>query len=150
LRWEGRSELPPDRPMPVSRVVVTGMGVLAPNGHGLRAFESALREGRSGITARPELTELNFACQVAGVPSSISENGDKYFDPSQQLGMDRSSIIGGIAAADCWHDAGLESDPDFPDWDTSIVFGTAFGSLDTVNRVLLPLTSAAKVRRMGS
>ena len=33
---------------PERRVVVTGMGVLAPNGHGLAAFAGALREGKSG------------------------------------------------------------------------------------------------------
>ncbi len=31
------------------RVVVTGLGVVAPNGVGLVDFESALRAGRSGI-----------------------------------------------------------------------------------------------------
>ena len=44
------------------RVVVTGMGVVAPNGHGLDCFAQALREGRSGIRHIPELAELNFAC----------------------------------------------------------------------------------------
>ena len=35
------------------RVVVTGLGVVAPNGVGVPAFEDALREGRSGIRAVP-------------------------------------------------------------------------------------------------
>ena len=38
-----------------TRVVITGMGVVAPNGHGLAAFEKALREGISGIRHIPEL-----------------------------------------------------------------------------------------------
>ena len=49
------------------RVVVTGMGVVAANGHGLDAFEQALREGRSGIRFQERLRELGFGCQVGGV-----------------------------------------------------------------------------------
>src|SRR5258707_12421194 len=97
------------------RVVITGLGVLAPNGHGTQAFERALREGRSGIRFRPELADLNFSCQVAGVPESIDELRDRYFDPVLQLGMDRYSVIGCIAGLDCWRDAGLEQHPDYPD-----------------------------------
>jgi len=42
------------------RVVITGMGVLAPNAHGLTSFESALRAGRSGVRFRPELASMGF------------------------------------------------------------------------------------------
>ena len=55
------------------RVVVTGMGVVAANGHGLDAFERALREGRSGIRFQPKLSDLGFGCQVAGVPELSDE-----------------------------------------------------------------------------
>ena len=44
------------------RVVVTGLGVIAPNGHGLDEYESALRNGKSGIRFQPELAELKFGC----------------------------------------------------------------------------------------
>ncbi len=50
------------------RVVVTGMGVVAANAHGLDAFEQALREGRSGIRFHQKLRDLGFGCQVGGVP----------------------------------------------------------------------------------
>jgi 3-oxoacyl-[acyl-carrier-protein] synthase II len=36
---------------PSSRVVVTGMGVVSPNGIGVEAFDAACRAGRSGISA---------------------------------------------------------------------------------------------------
>ncbi|MBW2649046.1 MAG: beta-ketoacyl-[acyl-carrier-protein] synthase family protein, partial [Deltaproteobacteria bacterium] len=51
-----------------NRVVITGMGVVAPNGHGLNDFEQALREGRSGIRFFPRLKELKFSCQIGGMP----------------------------------------------------------------------------------
>ena len=55
------------------RVVVTGLGVLAPNGHGLEAYEAALRGGVSGIRFIEKLAERNFACQVGGVPQGVDE-----------------------------------------------------------------------------
>jgi len=51
-----------------TRVVITGLGIMAPNGHGLTEYEMALRAGRSGIRFIPRLKELGFACQVAGIP----------------------------------------------------------------------------------
>ena len=42
------------------RVVITGMGVVAPNGNGLEAYEAALRAGVSGIRHIPLLQELKF------------------------------------------------------------------------------------------
>ncbi len=32
-----------------NRVVITGLGIIAPNAHGLEAFEKALKKGESGI-----------------------------------------------------------------------------------------------------
>ena len=51
-----------------NRVVVTGLGIVAPNGVGLEAFQAALKNGKSGIRYISQLNELNFGCQVAGVP----------------------------------------------------------------------------------
>ena len=55
------------------RVVVTGMGIVAANAHGLDAFEQALREGRSGIRFHEKLRDLGFGCQVGGVPDISDE-----------------------------------------------------------------------------
>ena len=52
------------------RVVVTGLGVVAPNGNGLGDFELALRKGRSGIRFSEDMEEHGFACQVVGVPQT--------------------------------------------------------------------------------
>ncbi|KKL15786.1 hypothetical protein LCGC14_2502090, partial [marine sediment metagenome] len=45
------------------RVVITGMGVCAPNGIGLEAFGKAMDTGQSGIRFIPELKALEFGCQ---------------------------------------------------------------------------------------
>ena len=42
------------------RVVVTGMGVVAPNGVGLSDYSRALRAGESGIRHAPIMEELKL------------------------------------------------------------------------------------------
>ena len=82
------------------RVVVTGMGVMAPNGHGLKKFEQALRRGRSGIRYIPELKDLNFSCQVGGVPEKCNGNGDLsgYFSEEKLLSMNDNITYAALAA----------------------------------------------------
>jgi 3-oxoacyl-(acyl-carrier-protein) synthase len=135
----------------MNRVVVTGLGVLAPTAHGLAAFEQSLRDGRSGIRFRPELADLGFSCQVGGVPPGLDGLRDRYFDPATQLGMDRHSTLGCIAGLDCWDDAGLVRGTGAQvDWETGIRFGTGIGGIETVASTLVPMTDSRRVRRMGS
>ncbi len=134
-----------------NRVVITGLGVLSPIGHGLEEFEGGLRAGRSGIRFRPDLAELGFSCQVNGVPENLDGLRDRYFDQAVQLGMDRHSVIGCIAGLDCWVDAGLSLQRDGQvDWETGITFGTGIGGIETIGRSLAPMTDTGRVRRLGS
>ena len=78
------------------RVVITGLGVVAPNGVGLEAFLVALREGKSGIQFWPQLKELNFACQIGGAPSIKEEVLDRYLSPLERKTLEASGIIYGL------------------------------------------------------
>ena len=49
------------------RVVITGIGVVAPNGHGKEEYSKALRDGTSGLRFIPKMAELKFACHVGVV-----------------------------------------------------------------------------------
>ena len=135
------------------RVVVTGMGVVAPNAIGLQDFDAALRAGRSGLRHVPRLAELKFGCTVAGVPAGADEIADAYFEPDLLMAMNGSHRYGAIAAVDAWVDAGFER-PDPADdrvyWEAGAVLGTGVGGLDTAGEKLVPLTNAGKVRRLGS
>jgi len=42
------------------RVVITGLGVCAPNGVGVKDFTEALMNGKSGIRHQSKLEELEF------------------------------------------------------------------------------------------
>lgn len=136
-----------------NRVVITGMGIVAPNAHGLDDFEHALRNGISGIRHIEQLAELKFACQLAGVPQNIDEIKQRYFDQESLLAMNSSMLYGAIAALDCWEDAGFqrpERDSDDIDWDTGAIIGTGIGGMDTTGDFVVPKVNAGKVKRLGS
>ncbi len=91
------------------------MGVAAPNGVGLKAFEEALRKGESGIRFQPELEKLKFGCQIAGKPQIPEEMLQDYFTPLELRSLNSSGIIYGvISGMDAWNDAGLQIDPEAP------------------------------------
>ncbi|MDO9514985.1 MAG: beta-ketoacyl-[acyl-carrier-protein] synthase family protein [Syntrophales bacterium] len=134
------------------RVVITGMGVVAPNGHGLIDFEQALREGRSGIRFIPRLEELKFGCQIGGVPEGIDEILTSYFDEETLLSMNQNIGYISISAVDAWRDAGfdLPGEDDPADWETGAILGCGIGGMDTIAGKIVPMVSEGKTRRMGS
>ena len=132
------------------RVVITGMGVAAPNGIGLTEFENSLLNGISGIKFQPELERLKFRCQIAGQPEIPEELLEQYFTPLELRGLNCSGIVyGTIAGKDAWKDAGLEVDGEKPDWDSGIIFGTGLLGSDKF-REAIHLIDQGNTRRLGS
>ena len=80
------------------RVVITGLGICAPNGTSIPEFEKALRTGKSGITFHPKLKELNFSCQIGGKPSISEEKLAEYFTPLQLRGSNRSGMFRNLSS----------------------------------------------------
>jgi len=136
----------------MKRVVVTGMGVIAPNGTGLCEFEKALRKGKSGIRYVPGLKDLSFSCLVGGIPRGLNGELKDYFTEEAQLNINDNITYAGIAAVDAWRDAGLEipSEGEAPDWDSGAIIGTGVGGMETIVNKLVPSVQQGKVRRMGS
>lgn len=135
------------------RVVVTGLGVIAPNGNGVRDFELALRKGQSGLRANEKMEECKFGCRVAGVPQGVDELAEATFSEDLLMAMNMSHRYASLAAVECWQDAGLERpDPadDAVHWDTGAILGTGIGGMDTTGEKVIPLTDAGKIRRLGS
>jgi 3-oxoacyl-(acyl-carrier-protein) synthase len=135
------------------RVVVTGLGVVAPNGVGVHDFSLALREGHSGLRRVDKLGELGFACQVAGVPQGVDEICAGTFPADELLAMNSNHRFGCLAAVQAWRDAGLPlpaRDDERVDWEAGAILGTGIGGMDTIGEKVVPLTDAGKVRRLGS
>jgi 3-oxoacyl-(acyl-carrier-protein) synthase len=136
-----------------TRVVITGMGVVAPNGNGLQDFELALRKGHSGIRSDEDMAAAGFASRVAGVPQGIDEIAASTFDEELLRAMNLSHRYAAIAALEAWQDAGLqlpEVGDDAVDWDSGAILGTGIGGMDTIGARVVPLTDAGRVRRLGS
>lgn len=134
------------------RVVVTGMGICAPNGIGLPAFAEAMRLGKSGIRHFPELGDLGFSCQLGGQPEIGEEILQRYFSPLERRGLVSTGLMYGvIAGLQAWEDAGLvRADPEAPpDWDTGIWFGVGIMGVEKFREAVY-LVDAGKTRRLGS
>jgi len=135
------------------RIVITGMGVVAPNAHGLSAYEKALRGGVSGIRFIPQLQELNFGCQIGGVPENFDEMKARYFDQEKLLSINENIGYASVSAVDAWKDAAFSlgsDDDDTVDWDTGVIAGSGIGGMDTIAGSIVPLINERKVKRMGS
>ena len=135
------------------RVVITGMGVLAPNGNGIESFTEALRQSRSGIRFFEKLKELNFGCQIGGIPQNIEEIRQRLFNEEDQRTMNEVLSYACIAGLECWQHAGM------PDYitnanhvyeDTGAIIGLGLGGMDSIANVVVPMVNAGKGRRMGS
>jgi 3-oxoacyl-(acyl-carrier-protein) synthase len=135
------------------RVVVTGLGVVSPNGASVPQFESALREGRSGVTFQPRMNEVHMSCQVAGVPKLESPVMEVTFLERTSHVTNSSMVFAGLAAVECWRDAGFsyERDEKGPvDWETGAIIGAGVPGMDTIAEHLVPMTNAGDIRHLGS
>ena len=134
-----------------NRVVVTGLGVVAPNGTGIPAFTEAIKNGKSGIKFLEELKNLNFSCCIGGIPDVNDELIQKYFTPLQLRNFNSSGIIYGcIAGIDAWKDAGLKtSEEEEPDWESGLIFGAGTSGIDKVREAIYKVDDK-QVRKLGS
>ena len=134
-----------------NRVVITGMGVVAPNAVGLDNFLQAIRQGKSGITFHQNLADLKFSCCIGGIPEVSEELKSQYLTPLQLRGFDSSGILYGcMAGVDAWKDAGFSVDADSPiDYDSGMVFGTGTSGVDKFRDAIYKLDDG-KVKRLGS
>ncbi len=134
------------------RVVVTGLGVVAPNANGAQDFEDALRAGTSGVRAHAKMAECGFGSRVAGVPQGVDALVEKHFDEELLRAMNSSHRYAALASIDAWRDGGLarpNPGDEAVDWDTGAVIGTGIGGMDTIGAKVVPFTDAGKVRRLG-
>lgn len=132
------------------RVVVTGLGIAAPNGVGVAAFTEAIKQGKSGIAFWPELAELNFACQVGGIPPVTEDMLHQYFTELQLRQLRSSGIIYGvIAGREAWQNARRSVSEDTPDWDSGVVFGTGLLGVEKIREAVYKI-DGKQVKRLGS
>lgn len=133
------------------RVVITGMGVVAPNGVGLVQFTKAIKNGISGISFHQNLKDLDFSCCIGGVPLVSEEKKLQYFTPLQLRGFNSSGILYGcMAGIDAWKDAGLPfSSQSKLDYDSGTIFGTGTSGVEKFREAIYKIDNK-EVKRLGS
>lgn len=137
--------------MEPKRVVITGLGIVAPNGVGLEAFMNALKNGISGIKHDSELERLKFSCQIAGTPEISEELKRNYFTELELRNFNSTGILYGVMAGmDAWKDTGLPIENNaFPDWDSGTIFGTGTSGIDKFRESIYKI-DAFETRKLGS
>ena len=133
------------------RVVITGLGIVAPNGVGLDVFTNAIKNGISGIRHDAELERLQFSCQIAGKPQISTELALQYFSELELRNFNSSGILYGvIAGIDAWKDAGLPIEFNHePDWNSGTIFGTGTSGIDKFRESIYKIDDF-QTRRLGS
>ena len=132
---------------PPQRVVVTGLGQVAPHGRDVPAAFEALLNGRSAL-----------ACQTVGeVPHSVRLPAGvcPAFDAAAELGrarvvtMDRVSQLSALAARSAWADAGLAgagATSPVEREQACVMWGTGAGGIQTIERGYRDLFVRARPR----
>jgi 3-oxoacyl-(acyl-carrier-protein) synthase len=134
------------------RVVITGLGVVSPNGVGVSEFTEAIKSGKSGIRFFPELRDLNFSCQLGGMPFVSEEKKREYLSELQLRNFNSSGILYGIIAGmDALKDAQLQpaKNDEEPLWDLGIIFGSGTSGVEKFREAIYKIDDK-NVRRLGS
>ena len=133
------------------RVVITGLGVVAPNAITIDDFLIAIKEGKSGIKFNQQLADLNFSCQISGTPEISEEKKRDYFTALELRNFNSSGILYGvIAGLDAWKDAGLEpSGTENPDWESGTIFGTGTSGIEKFRESIYKIDDL-QTRKLGS
>jgi 3-oxoacyl-(acyl-carrier-protein) synthase len=135
----------------MKRVVITGLGVVAPNGVGVPAFTQALKEGVSGVRHNVQLEKLQFSCQIAGMPQVSDDLKRQYFTELELRGFNSTGILYGvIAGMEAWTNAGFPiALNSVPDWDSGTVFGSGTSGIDKFRESIYKIDEL-QTRRLGS
>jgi 3-oxoacyl-[acyl-carrier-protein] synthase II len=89
------------------RVVITGLGPVAPNGIGAEAFHTAQLLGRSGIRRITQFDASTYPVQIAG---EVDVNFEEHIEKRELRRLDRFTQLALVAAHLALQDSGLELD----------------------------------------
>ena len=132
------------------RVVITGLGVVSPNGIGIPDFLHAIQNGVSGIKFIPQYEEFGFNCQVCGSPEFELEHLKNYITETSLYGLKSKSIALGIKAAlDAWMDAGNNIVSEETLWETGCIFGSSVADTDVIKNAIIRV-DARESKKLGS
>jgi 3-oxoacyl-[acyl-carrier-protein] synthase II len=126
------------------RVVVTGLGVLAPNGIGIKSFAEGIFSGKSGIGAITRFNSSDFKIKIAGEI--------KDFDPVDYMPIavvrktDRFAQLGVAAAKMALGDAALDSENS--DLRTAaVIMGSGLGGSNFHEETIVAIVESGNIKK---
>jgi len=109
------------------RVVITGIGAVAPNGIGKEAFWDGLLNGRSGIRRITHFDASEFPCQIAG--EVVNFEPTAYINPHEVKRLSRVSQFALAAAKMALDDSRVQMSETSASR-VGVCFGTSSGKLE--------------------
>jgi len=125
------------------RVVITGMGVVAPNGIGIDPFWDSLLNCRSGIGPVTMFDAADLPCRIAGEVKGFEPH--EYIDPKLKPGkrMGRGAQFGVAAVSMALADAGLDPADLQNERDLPVIIGVSSSAMDIAEQPPRPWSGFA-------
>lgn len=121
----------------MTRVVITGLGLLTPLGRGVEGNWQSLIDSKSGIRSLREFEVDDLPCRVGGqVPQEEDHpyrfDVDSLVSPKERKRMDDFIVFGLAAADDAIADSGWVPENDTERERTGVIIGSGIGGLQTI------------------
>ena len=111
------------------RVVITGMGVLAPNGNNVSEYWNALTAGQSGIDHITYFDTTDFPVKIAGELSNFDP--EQYFERKEVRKLDPFSVYALVASNEALQMSGLDAGG-FDSHRAGVMLGCGIGGITTL------------------
>jgi len=121
----------------MTRVVITGLGLLTPLGRGVEGNWESLTQSKSGIRAIESFDVSDLPCRIGGqVPQEEDHpyrfDVDALVSPKERRRMDDFIVFGLAAADDAIADSGWVAESDQDKERTGVIIGSGIGGLQTI------------------
>jgi 3-oxoacyl-[acyl-carrier-protein] synthase II len=111
------------------KVVITGLGAVAPNGNNVDTFWSALISGKSGIDSINSYDTTDHSVTIAGEVKNF--NYEDHLERKEARKLDRFTIFALVAAKEAINNAKLDSSTLDPD-KIGVILGSGVGGVATL------------------
>ena len=115
----------------MSRVVITGLGVISCLGNNQNEVLKSLKNGDSGLSINQDYVDNGMRCHVSG---QVSPNLEKI-DRKMLRFMSETSAYAFLSAEEAINDAGLSSDQ-IASKDVGVIVGSGTGSSREIQRIM--------------
>ncbi|MCA2219203.1 beta-ketoacyl-[acyl-carrier-protein] synthase family protein [Jidongwangia harbinensis] len=125
------------------RVVITGIGVMAPGGLGVKSFWELITAGRTATRTISFFDPAPFRSRIAA--ECDFDPAAEGLSPQEIRRMDRAAQLAVVSARDCLADSGLQLG-DLDPYRTGVSIGTAVGATMSLEREYAVVSDGGRQR----